>query len=162
MIEFSANFLEWVFFVSSIVHVLFTIFTWRSAIIDSAFLLATGVNGARMAVADQNVREEGIKIVIGVVMVVAAVAAVLLDPPPPPYQEVPQSMVSMVAFVAIACMLILSSATSRSVRKRLERSALDVQQTIGRIEGGQSDSEVVATAKRMRQDARLRNGDNQS
>jgi uncharacterized protein involved in response to NO len=160
MIELSANLLEWIFFTTSLIHTAFTMFTWRSATIDAAFLLATGVNGARMAIADQNAREEGIKIIIGVLMIVASTAALFLEPPPPPYSSVPQSMVSMIVFTLIAIMMIMSSATSRSVRKRIQKTAmLDVHQTIGRIEGGQSDSQVVEGAERMRKNVDRRDND---
>lgn len=122
---FAANMLEWVFLAMSLATLIVSMLALREAVRDETFLITHGNNGPRKLVADQNVREEGIKVAISAVMIVASLASVLLAPPPPPYRELPQSLTTMVAWIVVACLLIVSSLLSRWVRSKLYRYAED-------------------------------------
>lgn len=97
--------LEWIFFVASIVSCGLSIFTLRDAIIDSAFLRASGKNGNRRIVADANIRGEQFRLTISAVMMMASFSSLFMEPPPPDYAVLPQSAMLLGAWIVV-CMLM--------------------------------------------------------
>lgn len=148
--------LEWVFLFTSILLVCFVFYALREAIIDSAFLVANEMNGPRTVIADQNIREESIKLGIGMVMIVTAITSILLTPPSPRY---PQALVSMVAWMVVAILMVVSSVLSKSVRRQLQQfSPVEVRKMVGTIEHGSKET-MAASADAMRSDTHVRHGE---
>lgn len=120
--------MEWVFFAVSVVVDLLAIWTLREATMDQSIFTAKQVNGPRKAVADSNVREGWFSVGIGLVMTVAAALSLYLKPPPPPFSEVQQTVVFLMAWIAVGALTTISSLLSKSSRRKLMAFA-DVQHT---------------------------------
>lgn len=163
MMTLHSNIIEWVFLSISLLLLACSGYSIREAIIDSAFLTANMVNGPRSLIADQNVREETIKLAIGCVMFFTSLVSLFLEPPPPPYTLVPQSVVSMVAWCLVASLMVASSWLAKSVRRRLLRySPVEVSkvvETLPAVEGGRTNKEVADEASNARAEAHVRHGD---
>lgn len=158
-----ANPIEWVFLMIAIVVIWSSVYSMREAMIDAAVLVAHGLNGPRTVLAEQNIREESIKVGIGFVMLCASIAALFLHPPPPSYADVPQSIVSMIAWCVVSALMILSSALATAARRKAQRyGPIEVHETVGTIAPraeGRTSSEVQAEAQEIRDTVHLRKGD---
>jgi hypothetical protein len=117
----SASLAEWIWGVAALLSTVLAVRSLRDAQNDEAFLTATGINGPRRLVADANIRQEGFRLASSLVMVAAAVTSLFLSPPPPPFSEVPQTMVTVVAWIAVAGAMSLASWLDRSSRRKLAK-----------------------------------------
>jgi hypothetical protein len=125
MSGFASAPVEWTWFVISIIATGFTAYGLREAIMDHAFLISSGMNGIRKAVAEMNQRGEGFRVIKCVVMVLASGASLFLPPPPPDYTELPQSLVSMIAWILVALVMLLHSYLDRKTRQKIAHVSAD-------------------------------------
>jgi hypothetical protein len=152
---------EGAFAVLAFVATLFSIYALRDATIDSSLLTAAKVDGSRRLVADNNIRQEGLRLVIAGVMLLAGVSFLFLEPPPPEYWYLPQSLVGLIAWILVTAILILASWFDKSVRRKLQRSSpIDVQTSSKTVAAPESNDELVKVAQRTRESLTgLRRGD---
>ncbi len=126
---FSTHPIELVWFSVSLLSLLLSAATLRDAIVDATFLLASGKNGARKVIADLNIRQEGFRMAITVIMVLASGLSLFLDPPPPDYTQLPQSLVTMAAWIVVAFIMAIWSLLDTSARRKLAAYSVAVNPT---------------------------------
>jgi hypothetical protein len=151
---------EGVFTLISIITAGFEIYALKDAIDDSAVLLAAGVNGLRRMAADNNIQQEQNRLTISGVMVLTSVIFLFIDPPPPDYWVLPQALIGLIAWIITSSLLMYSSLTDRSYRKKMQRySPIEVTiQTVSlpapTADGVGTDAEqIVKAASDARADA---------
>lgn len=115
--------LEWIFFISSMISCALSIFTLRDAIIDSAYLRASGKNGNRRIVADANIRGEQFRLSISAVMMLASFTSLFLEPPPPDYIVLPQSAMLLGAWIVVSTLMSGWSLIDSSARHKFSAYA---------------------------------------
>lgn len=113
--------LEWAWVVASIIAATLSLYALIDATKDAAFLVAVGANGPRKIVADGNIRQEFSRLLKSVISLMAAMASLFLAPPPPGYAQLPQSQVSLIAWILIMVVMAGASLLDRVARKRLAK-----------------------------------------
>lgn len=112
---------EWVLLATSVAATGFTAYGLRQAMLDHGFLIATGVNGTRKAVAEMNQRGEGFRLMKCIVVLMAAIAALCFAPPPPAYSELPQSLFLLVALIVMSLIMTFHSFLDRQTRLKMAK-----------------------------------------
>lgn len=129
MIQLHSAVIEYAWWIASLTALSFSLWGLREAMIDHAFLLATGMNGARKAVAEANQRGEAFRLAKCVVMVLASTASLFLPPPPPNYQELPQSLIGQIAWIVVALVMATHSFLDWQTRRKLAKYSADLHPT---------------------------------
>jgi hypothetical protein len=136
-----ANPIEWTTLAIAFVSLIFSAMTWRDAIKDQAFLLATGKDGLNQLSADSNIRQEQYRLWMAGVMVLVSAAALPLPPPPPDYSTLPQSIVMMFGWMFLAAINTWASINDRSER-RLVRKYYDAPNPTDPTTGAPADANL--------------------
>lgn len=115
--------IEVIFTIVALASEIVSIYALRDALIDSTVQAAAKINGPRRLVADNNIRQEQLRLSISSVMLMASCTFLVLEPPPPSYLVLPQSMVGLIAWIIVSLIIMISSLIDKSVRKKLQRYA---------------------------------------
>lgn len=117
----SASVAEWIWCAAALLSTVLAVRSLRDAQDDLAFLTATGINGPRRLVADANIRQESFRLGCSFVMVAASITSLFMDPPPPPFRDVPQTMVTVFAWIVVAGAMSVASWLDRGARRKLAK-----------------------------------------
>jgi hypothetical protein len=121
MAGFNSAPIEWILLATSVCATGFTAYGLRQAMLDHGFLIATGMNGVRKAVAEMNQRGEGFRLMKCVVVLMASLAALCFAPPPPPYRELPQSLFLVIALIVVSLIMTFHSFLDRQTRLKMAK-----------------------------------------
>lgn len=148
--------LEMLFAVLSILALGVCVYCWRDADMDSAVLSVAKVNGPRRMIADNNIRQEQLRLGISLVMVLTSWSFLYLPPPPPDYSSLPQSISGLIGWITVCLMVLAKSLADLSLRRRLQRySPIEVQTQSRTVPAIATNEGVMEAAREAREEQRL-------
>lgn len=143
--------IEIVWLAISVFVLALSVWSLREAVVDSAFMMANNINGARKVIADVSIRQEATRVGIALIMTLAATSSMFFPPPPPNYLMMPQSLIAMLAWNAVAVLMVVGSLLERTARRKLQDYApVSVNREIGTLEPG---GNLSGRAQDMRTDS---------
>lgn len=104
---------EWVLLATSVCATGFTAYGLRQAMLDHGFLIATGMNGVRKAVAEMNQRGEGFRLMKCIVIVFASLLAATAQ------TAERRAMVLGLALIVVAVIMTFHSFLDRQTRLKM-------------------------------------------
>lgn len=121
-----AQWLEWMFWCTSVILLITATVALRDALKDEAFINARRLNGPYQLIAERNVRDEMFRLAKGSVLFFMAVLSIVLPPPPPDYRSIPQVMVTMTGANILAILMTSQSLWALFVKKKLKKYAAEL------------------------------------
>lgn len=126
-----ASVVELIFFMLSMVAVVFWGYQVWESLRDSTFQSVNKINGQIRTVTEIAGQQAWMKLIGGLVMLVASVFFLSAVPPPPPYSDLPASLVGVVAWIMIALRDVAESILLKRARMHvIAHTPIEIQQTV--------------------------------